>query len=204
MWESPNCWRVSNNMLYACSLFSTTVSNHNLPACLYALTYSVRAGWVSSSGFCVVVCSGSWGFEWGPGWGPRLGHRWGPGWGPCWCLVSGYWALVLAGFLREVPVLLLQPAGLVTCLTFGLTWTCDSLSGFFHVQPVLAVLSVTACDLLLLLWVNISAAGECCCSHAFRTLCLASTCSLLGSHFLQLNLDNLFYYLSSFVLYCSN
>ena len=135
-----------------------------------------------------------------------MGHWWGPGWGPCWCLVLGYWTLVLVGFLQEVPVLLLQPAGVghLSHLWTYLNLKKTSLSGFFHIWPVLAVLSVAACDLLLLLWVNISTTGERCCSHAFRTLYLASMCSLLGSHFLQLNLDNLFYYQSSFVLYCSN
>ena len=78
MYGPPNSKSLLNNLMYASSPSFTTESNQALPAALYAMTYLVRAGGSSSSGFLVagwVVSSvGAWvespvGALLVPGWG---------------------------------------------------------------------------------------------------------------------------------------
>ena len=59
MYGLPNSKSLLNNLMYASSLSFTTESNQALPAALYALTYLVRAGASSSSGFLAVGWVGS-------------------------------------------------------------------------------------------------------------------------------------------------
>ena len=59
MYGLPNCMSLSNNLMYASSSSFTTDSNQALPAALYSMTYLVRAGGLSSSGFLVAVWVGS-------------------------------------------------------------------------------------------------------------------------------------------------
>ena len=59
MYGLPNSKSLLNNLMYASSPSFTTESNQALPAALYALTYLVRAGASSSSGFLVASWVGS-------------------------------------------------------------------------------------------------------------------------------------------------
>ena len=55
----PNSKSLLNNLMYTSSPSFTTESNQALPAALYSLTYLVRAGGLSSSGFLAAGWVGS-------------------------------------------------------------------------------------------------------------------------------------------------
>ena len=59
MYGLPNSKSLLNNLMYASSPSFTTESNQALPAALYSMTYLVRAGGSSSSGFLAVGWVGS-------------------------------------------------------------------------------------------------------------------------------------------------
>ena len=78
MYGLPNSKSLLNNLMYASSPSFTTESNQALPAALYSLTYLVRAGGSSSSGFLVAGWVGSSVGAWV---GSLVGSLLGPGCG---------------------------------------------------------------------------------------------------------------------------
>ena len=119
MYGPPNSVSLLNNLMYASFPSFTTKSNQALPAALYTMTYLVRAGGSSSSGFLV---AGRVGLSVGAWVGSPVGALLVPGcgfymgWVSVWFGGFGIWW----GFLRRG---LCSFCGLRWLFTLGLTCT---------------------------------------------------------------------------------